>query len=66
MPDEMAAHDLYVWQQQIQATLPGEPTGTIDVDEDTEPTTYTIQITWREAGNADDDTALSYTMRMQI
>jgi type IV pilus assembly protein PilV len=65
-PAEMAAHDLFLWQQQIQATLPGEPTGTIAVDTGTTPTTYTITVTWLDAGESGDDNRFSYVMRMQI
>ncbi len=64
--EEMAAYDLALWQEQIEAALPGNPTGTVDVDTATNPTTYTITITWLEAGQADEDNRLSYVMRMQI
>lgn len=64
---QMAAHDLFLWQEQIQATLPGNPTGTVDVDTGTTPATYTITVSWLEAGAADEpENRLSYVMRMQI
>jgi type IV pilus assembly protein PilV len=69
---EMAAHDLFLWQQQIEATLPGDPTGTVAVDTGTTPATYTITVSWLEAGAApaeeedEDENRLSYVMRMQI
>jgi hypothetical protein len=66
-PEEMAAHDLFVWRQQIAAMLPGNPTGTVTVDQTTNPTTYTITITWADPESGDDEDArLSYTMRLQI
>lgn len=67
-PAEMAAHDLFVWQQQIAATLPGDPAGTIEVDTSTNPNTYTITVSWLESGEAGDDgeNRLQYVMRMQI
>ena len=63
---EMAAHDLFLWEQQIEATLPGDPDGVVDVDTSTTPTTYTITVSWLEAGTADAENRLSYVMRMQI
>ncbi len=67
-PAAMAAHDLFVWQQQIVATLPGDPEGTIEVDTSTNPNTYTITVSWLESGEAGDDgeNRLQYVMRMQI
>ena len=56
-PAEMAAHDLLLWQRQIEATLPGEPSGAVDVDATTTPRTYTITVTWSEPGEPDE---LSY------
>lgn len=64
--EEMAAYDLALWQKQIEAALPGDPTGAVEVDTTTNPTTYTITITWLEAGQANEDNRLSYVMRMQI
>jgi type IV pilus assembly protein PilV len=62
-PKEMAENDLFTWQAQINATLPGNASGTVDVDDSTEPSTYIITIKWQEPGQAED---LEYTMRMQI
>ncbi len=62
-PDQMAAHDLFVWQAQIQAALPGSPAGTVGVAGATAPRTYTITVSWTEAGET---TPQSYIMRMQI
>ena len=45
---EMAAHDLFVWQGQIAASLPAG-VGAVAVDTTTNPTTYTVTITWNEA-----------------
>ncbi|MDY0068184.1 MAG: type IV pilus modification protein PilV [Steroidobacteraceae bacterium] len=59
---ELAAHDLYVWEQQISATLPGGA-GEVQVDNSTTPDTYTITITWSEPG---EPSSLQYVMRMQI
>jgi type IV pilus assembly protein PilV len=61
--EQMAAHDLFVWQAAIQAALPSAPAGTVTVDTSTNPTTYRIQVSWVEAGET---TAQSYTMSMQI
>ena len=59
---DMAAHDLFLWREQITATMPGM-VGTVAVDTATVPATYTVTLTWREPG---DDADLSYAMRMQI
>jgi type IV pilus assembly protein PilV len=65
---QMAAHDLYWWQRQIAETLPGNPTGTIDVSGTGETRTYTITITWAEPGQDDPDgeNRQFYVLRMQI
>ena len=60
---ELAAHDLWWWQQQIEATLPGDPEGTIEVEGAGDLRTYVITLSWVEPGQPDE---LSYTMRMQI
>jgi type IV pilus assembly protein PilV len=62
-PAEMAAHDLFLWQAQIQQIFPGAPAGTVDVDDTTTPDTYAITVSWREAAEAN---PLTYTLRMQI
>ena len=64
-PEQMAAHDLYDWQEQIANTLPGNPTGTVTVDTSTTPWTYEITITWLEAGDAEENRQ-RYVMRMQL
>jgi type IV pilus assembly protein PilV len=45
---EMAAHDLWLWQTQVQAQLPAG-VGVVRVDTTTPPT-YTISVTWTEVG----------------
>lgn len=60
--EQMAAHDLFVWQAAIQAALPGAPAGTVIVDADTNPTTYQIQVSWVEAGAL----TQTYTLNLQI
>lgn len=59
---DMAAYDLAAWQSQIARSLPGNPSGSIDVDDSATPATYTIRLQWTEAGNE----ALSYELRMQL
>lgn len=59
--EELAHHDKAVWLGAIEAALPGGA-GTIDVDDTTTPATYTIQITWTEAGQEE---PLSYQVRIQ-
>lgn len=61
-PAQMAAHDLFVWQQQIAAALPGTPSGEVILDNSTNPLTYRIIVSWSEP----DEPPLSYEMRLQI
>jgi hypothetical protein len=44
----MASHDLWLWQAQVGAQLPGG-VGAVSVDT-TVPPTYTISVTWQEVG----------------
>jgi type IV pilus assembly protein PilV len=46
-PAQMAAHDLFAWRAQIAQSLPGG-TGAVDVDTATNPTTYTVTVSWAE------------------
>jgi len=46
-PAEMAAHDLFVWQTLTAQTLPGGQAA-VDVDPSTNPTTYTVSVSWDE------------------
>jgi type IV pilus assembly protein PilV len=48
-PAEMAAHDLLVWDQQVQLLLPNGST-LVEVDDATTPFTYTIRVSWDEVG----------------
>lgn len=61
-PQQMAAHDLFLWQRQIAAALPGNPSGTVKVVASAALRTYTITVTWSESSGE----ALNYAMRMQI
>jgi type IV pilus assembly protein PilV len=47
-PAQMAAHDLFVWQAQVIAQLPGG--AGVVLFAGTSPPTYTIQLTWTEPG----------------
>src|SRR5512134_949404 len=47
-PAAMAAHDLFTWQAQVTALLPGG-VGVVQYA-GTTPPTYTIQVTWEEVG----------------
>ena len=46
-PAEMAAHDLFLWEAEVAQSLPGG-TGQVDVDLTTNPTTYTVTVSWDE------------------
>jgi len=61
--DQMAAYDLYLWDQALRATLPGTVTETITAA-GSFPTTYTIKISWTEALTG--ASSLNYTLQVQI
>lgn len=46
-PAQMAANDLFVWQADAAATLPGGQ-ASVDVDTGTNPPTYTVTVSWDE------------------
>lgn len=48
-PAEMAAHDLFVWEAQLERVLPNGA-GSVNYDGTTEPPTYAIDVTWTEPG----------------
>ena len=47
-PDQMAAHDLWVWNNQVAQQLPNGA-GVVQYAP-TVPPTFTIQVTWQETG----------------
>jgi type IV pilus assembly protein PilV len=51
-PAQMAAHDLFVWAQQVQQILPNG-VGQVQFNAGTLPPSYTIQVNWTEASNPD-------------
>ncbi len=61
---QMAAQDLFIWQNQVQQTLPGG-TGAVDVDTATNPTSYTVTVSWDEP-SADDPVAFAFTFQLPI
>jgi len=66
-PATMAADDLYTWQAQIASTLPGSPTGSVIAVQDVSTAfyTYTITVSWNDAGTKGSASASSYTLTMQ-
>lgn len=62
-PSDMAANDLYIWNQQIASAWPGgSGTGAVTVvDAGAGVFTYTIQISWTEKKDK-----LFYAMTMQL
>ena len=50
-PAQMAAHDLFVWDQQVTSSLPGGA-WQITFNAGTTPPTYTITVFWDEVGEA--------------
>jgi type IV pilus assembly protein PilV len=69
---DMAENDLFMWQQQIDDLLPGEPQGRVQYVAGTAitPDNYTITVDWKEVGSTSDegdaDGRLSYVLTMQI
>lgn len=59
-PAEMAAHDLFVWQQLIESQLPGG-SGRVEFTDGTPPV-YTITVEWEETGIG----ATSYTTEIEV
>lgn len=47
-PAERAAHDLFDWRTAIGANLP-DGAGTVSVDTNSNPATYTVIVAWEEA-----------------
>jgi len=60
-PAQMAANDLFVWNQQVAAILPAG-NGLVAVGGAAAPFTYTITINWTESGGV----ATSYVLTLQI
>jgi type IV pilus assembly protein PilV len=60
-PARMAAHDLFLWNADIAATLP-DGAGTVGFDEGTVPPGYTISVRWQEGGIG----AAAYTVAVHI
>lgn len=67
---DMAENDLFLWQAQIDALLPGNPDGKVVYAQGAvdAPDDYSITVSWKEAGSGgeDDENRLSYTLSMQI
>ena len=59
-PDQMAAHDLFVWTAQVQQQLPNG-VGAVQFA-GTAPPTYTITVTWQETGLG----AVNYNMAIRV
>ncbi|MBM0105163.1 type IV pilus modification protein PilV [Steroidobacter sp. S1-65] len=73
--DQMALHDVFLWKQQIEDLLPGDPQGTVQFVQGVPgppktPDSYTITVSWKEPGSGDgdaeDDNRLSYVLTMQV
>jgi type IV pilus assembly protein PilV len=62
-PAEMAAQDIFLWETQIGELLPAGAAGTVLHNGATLPDTYTITVTWPEAGQPGDAT---YVLSVQI
>ena len=61
-PIQMAAHDLFRWQETITTLLPGG-NGNVQFSNATLPATYTITVAWTEVT---EPAPLAYTMNIQV
>jgi type IV pilus assembly protein PilV len=61
-PSEMAAHDLFLWQDEISRNLPGGQ-GAVAVDTGANPTSYTITVSWDEP---DEDDPVTFSFEFQL
>lgn len=61
-PAQMAAHDLFIWQAQVAASLPAGA-GAVAVNTASNPTTYSITINWTEPT---DPNPVSFAMAFQL
>jgi type IV pilus assembly protein PilV len=65
--EELAEDDLFRWQAAVEATLPGRPLATIDVQlieaDPIETDRYTVTVTWHEAG---EEVATAYTLVVEV
>jgi type IV pilus assembly protein PilV len=62
-PGQMAANDLFIWQQQIARAWPGGTATSSVVYAPGTPATYTITINWQEPGSAQ---PLSCVLNVQL
>ena len=62
-PDQMAGHDILLWQQQAVDTLPTGATVAVVVDDTVVPPSYQITVSWPEAGY---DTPRSYSITIPV
>jgi type IV pilus assembly protein PilV len=60
-PPQMAAHDLFVWNQQVQQALPNGQ-WQIQFNAGAIPPSYTIQVTWDEVGQGQ----VQHQMQIQV
>lgn len=63
-PDEMAAHDLFLWQAEIARTLPGGE-GAVAVDTGVVPTRYGVTVSWDEP-TEDAPVGFSFDFRLPV
>jgi type IV pilus assembly protein PilV len=59
-PEEMAAHDILLWNEQAADTLP-EGDVAVEFDDSVAPPTYEITVSWNEPGAAQ-----SYTITIPV
>jgi type IV pilus assembly protein PilV len=61
-PQQMAAHDIFLWLEQADATLPNGQVAVL-YDNAAEPSVYTVTVSWSEAGQ---NPPPSYTIEFPV
>lgn len=59
---EMAAHDLFVWANELAQSLPGG-SGTVEVDTGVNPARYVVAVSWDEPS---EDDPVSFALEFQL
>ncbi len=67
-PAEMAAHDLYVWNEELADPHMGLPqgAGSVRYDATTTPPTYTISVSWTQTGQGTEAGVKTYALAVQV
>ncbi len=67
-PAEMAAHDLFVWNEELADAHMGLPqgSGSVAYDASSTPPTYTISVSWTQTGQGTKTGTQTYSLAVQV